>query len=175
MKTIKISFVISVVFCATASLVMAQGNYTLMEDLPTLGGLTNPDLPSYLGAVYKFGVILAAVLAVLMIVFGGIRYMTAGGNTGSIGDAKDMIWQAILGLLLVLGSWLILYVVNPNLLSLQLQSVQTVDPGAAPQAPGAAAPSAPGSPTGPCQPPAQGCSMSPPTNWNYITCRCEPV
>lgn len=103
------------VFCSAS----AQ-NYVPLENVPGLTINEPVGLSSYLAAIYKIGIILAAVLAVLMIVIGGIQYMLAGGNPGKLGDAKDTIWQAILGLLLVLGSWLILSTINPDLLNMEI-------------------------------------------------------
>jgi hypothetical protein len=84
-----------------------------MEPLP---GLTSGEktLPQYLSAAYRFGIILAAFLAVLMLVIGGIKYIAAAGDPGKLGDAKQTIYDALTGLFLVLLSYLILYTINPD-------------------------------------------------------------
>ena len=51
-----------------------------------------------------------------MIVIGGIQYVTAYGNPGKLEDAKNRINQALIGLLLAVGAWLILYTINPDLI-----------------------------------------------------------
>lgn len=55
--------------------------------------------------------------AVIMIVIGGMSYMSAGGDIGKTGKAREQIWNAILGLLIALGSFIILNTINPNLLN----------------------------------------------------------
>jgi hypothetical protein len=78
---------------------------------------TTGNLAELLKSVYNFGVAAAAVLAVLMIAWGGVEYMTTEAFEGK-SDAKGKIWNAILGLLLVLSSYLILWTINPDILSI---------------------------------------------------------
>ena len=59
---------------------------------------------------------LCAVLSVVMIVIGGIEYMTSE-LAHSKEDGKNRIMQAILGLLIALGSWALLNTINPDLLN----------------------------------------------------------
>jgi hypothetical protein len=47
-----------------------------------------------------FSVIVGAV-AVIMIIFGGFRYITSGGDSNNIGSAKNTILYAIVGLVIV--------------------------------------------------------------------------
>jgi hypothetical protein len=48
---------------------------------------------------------IAMVLAPLVIVYGGLIYMTAAGDTGKITQARNIILYAALGLLLALLAW----------------------------------------------------------------------
>ncbi len=63
---------------------------------------------------------IAAVLAMIMIVAGGIQYMTSG-LVSSKEAGKHRITNAIIGLLIALGAYIILFTINPNLL-------KTIDP-----------------------------------------------
>ena len=78
-------------------------------------------LARYIKAWYKFGVGLAGILAVLMIAYGGIVWLFSGGDSGKIGQAKEIIVGAVIGLFLALGSYLILNTVNPELVNLTLK------------------------------------------------------
>jgi len=95
----------------------ADQGYTPLESLPPIGPSSgsSSDLASYLQWVFAFGVSIAGILAVLMIIIGGIQYITAYGNSSKIEDAKNRITQALLGLLLAISAWLILYTINPDL------------------------------------------------------------
>ena len=64
---------------------------------------------------YYFIVGVAGLSAFVMLVWGGFQYLTSAGNPTAIGDAKDRIKSALLGLLIILISWLILQVINPEL------------------------------------------------------------
>ena len=104
-----------------------SSGYNLLAPLPNPEGgeLSNIDvsgdnaLGQYLNIIIKLAIGLAAVLAVVMIVMGGIQYMTTELVSGKE-DGKRRITNAVLGLLVALGAWLILYTINPNLLSTTL-------------------------------------------------------
>lgn len=75
--------------------------------------LVTGGIGQYLTTVYNFGVSVAGILAVMLIVYGGFRWLTAMGNTGVISHAKETIIAAIIGLVLMLCSYLLLYTINP--------------------------------------------------------------
>lgn len=73
----------------------------------------NFEIGDLLARLYIFGVGVVAVLAVIMLVIGGVQYMVAGDKDP--GPAKERIKNAIWGLILALTSYLILYTINPDL------------------------------------------------------------
>ena len=74
-------------------------------------------LAEYVSGVYKYAVAIVSVIAIIMVMAGGFVYLTSGGNTSRVGKAKDMITGSSIGLILTLGSYLVLYTINPNLVS----------------------------------------------------------
>ena len=64
-------------------------------------------------------VVAAAFLAIGQIMRGGFMYMTTEAVTGK-GTARGIIQDAVLGLLLILGSVLVLQIINPNILNINL-------------------------------------------------------
>ena len=44
---------------------------------------------------------IVGIVAVIMIIFGGLRYITSGGNDTSVTSAKNTILYAIIGLIIV--------------------------------------------------------------------------
>ncbi|MBP7006793.1 MAG: M15 family metallopeptidase [Candidatus Pacebacteria bacterium] len=76
-------------------------------------------LSKYINIIVKIAIGIAAVLAVIMIVMGGIQYMTSE-LISSKEEGKKRITNAILGLLIALGAYLILFTINPNLLKLDV-------------------------------------------------------
>lgn len=106
----------------------------LNVDYPPFGGIDinddkNQSIPALIAWLYLLILGIAGFAAFLMIVWGGVRWMTSTGNPTIIGDAKDRIKSAVLGLLLVLSSFLILQVVNPELLTLRTVNLPGIKPG----------------------------------------------
>lgn len=96
--------------------------YQLLEKLPyveTSPGTGSTNAKSYLEGAFKLIILLAGVLAVVLIIYGGITYMSTDAFTGK-SNAKGIIQNALWGLVLVLGAWIILYTINPDLLTLNL-------------------------------------------------------
>ncbi len=73
------------------------------------------DIGTILTTLYKWGIAFVALAAFFMLTAGGVRYMFAGDRDPS--EAKTWIKNAIYGLLLALGSYLILYTINPDLVN----------------------------------------------------------
>ncbi len=75
---------------------------------------------------YKFSLIAGVFLAVGVIVWAGLRYTLAAGNPSTQSDARDQILQALLGLILLFGASLVLSTINPNLVNLKLETLNSV-------------------------------------------------
>lgn len=90
--------------------------YCLLAPIGTFTVIKNVDIPNYLDLIYKIGIGLAGVLALIMLFFGGIQYMSTDALTGKE-SGRDKMRNAILGLLLALGSYAILNTINPKLLN----------------------------------------------------------
>jgi len=108
----------------------ASGPYCYYNDAPInlgvgLGTLTQANLSQYLAAAYQLGLGIAAVLAVIFIMIGGFRYMSAAGGAG-VEEGKGMIKNAVIGLVLAALSYTLLLTVNPDILSLRLPSIQLI-------------------------------------------------
>lgn len=79
------------------------------------------DPSKFFNGMFTFGISIAGFLAVLMIAVGGIQYMSTDAVSGKT-EGKDRITYAIMGLLLVLFSWVLLNQINPNILNLDIFS-----------------------------------------------------
>lgn len=120
----KLTFIVLMFLTALLLATPALG-YEPMVPIPGAGEIT--DISDYIKALYLFGLAIVGVIAMLFIIIGGIRYMTAAGNEAGISEAKSQITSAILGLVLVLTSWLILHTINPELVSLKKLTVEPVN------------------------------------------------
>ena len=54
-------------------------------------------------------------VTLLFFIYGGIVWITAAGNTQRIEQGKKVFESALLGLIIVLGSWLIIYFITAAL------------------------------------------------------------
>lgn len=57
--------------------------------------------------------LIVGIIAVIMIIYGGLRYITSGGDSGSVGNAKNTLIYAIIGLIIVaLAQVIVHFVLN---------------------------------------------------------------
>lgn len=79
----------------------------------------------YIYYLFIWGMGIAGALAVASIAAGGFIYMV-----GKVDQGKEIIYSALIGLLLLFGTWLILYTINPNLATLKDPTLQSLPSGA---------------------------------------------
>lgn len=104
--------------------------YVPLEPLPgtTPGDAAYGSLSLYLNLVFKILISIGAMVAIITLVLGGITYMVSE-IVDKKSEAKRRIQAAILGLLLLLTCWLILYEINPKLTQFSLAGID--QPGSA--------------------------------------------
>ncbi|MBI4065958.1 hypothetical protein HY412_02085 [Candidatus Kaiserbacteria bacterium] len=119
-KTILIAVVI--IFFGFAPHVFAEG-FVALAPIP---GLTKDivanteGLAAFFNNLYKFAIGIAAALAVIQIIWGGIEIAVNKDNVSKIIDSKGRILQAVLGLVLVLSPVLVFSIINPSILNLSI-------------------------------------------------------
>ena len=116
-----ISIIVIVLNLVLPTFALAQ--ITLNLDYPEVGGLKlnrDQDLNEILAWFYYFIIGISGIAAFTMLVWAGFLWLTSTGDTGKITEAKDRITSAVLGLVLILSSYLILQTINPELTILQL-------------------------------------------------------
>ncbi|MBI2065750.1 MAG: TrbC/VirB2 family protein [Candidatus Zambryskibacteria bacterium] len=105
---------------STPALAQTLTDYELLAPIP-LSGLDQPldtttKAGPYIAGIFTLIIAIAGGLAVLRIIFGGIKYMSTDAF-GEKSEAKNIIETAIWGLLLAMSAWLILYTINPKLVN----------------------------------------------------------
>lgn len=73
--------------------------------------------------IYRYGIIFAGILAVLIIIVSGLQWTASGGNSSTIESAKTRITGALTGLVLASASYIILNTINPSTINLRLPQV----------------------------------------------------
>lgn len=123
-----------IVFYAVAS--MAFGADTTLT-YPSFVSSTSP--ADFVVNFYNFALGIAGTLAIIEIIYGGIKYIVSAGNSSAQTDAKDIIMSSIWGILLLAGAFLVLNTINPTLTQIKNPEstyVPSVTTGGAPNNPG---------------------------------------
>ncbi|MFA5877901.1 MAG: hypothetical protein WC845_00870 [Candidatus Staskawiczbacteria bacterium] len=101
-------------FCVT---LLLKAGAVFASETPELGGL---DLTNMI--VYFFNFLLSAAigLSVLAVALGGIYHLISLGSGKMIGEGKAWVKAGILGLLIVMSSYLIIWTINPDLVTIKI-------------------------------------------------------
>ncbi len=75
------------------------------------GQLTVNWIGEYIQGVYKYLLGFSVIVAIVMVMIGGLQYLMAAG-TGNVGSGKEKITNAVVGLVLLFGVYVILYAVE---------------------------------------------------------------
>lgn len=73
--------------------------------------------------IYVWSLGLAGLLAVVMVIVGGYLVMSARGNGQQVATGKEYVIGALTGLVLLLGAYLILNTINPDLVNFDLSGL----------------------------------------------------
>ena len=99
----------------------------LETEYPEIGGekiTKETTLPEYVKYVFKFSLIIAAVAALAVLIYSGFLYLTSAGSPVAQNEAKNWLFGGILGLILLLCSYLILIAINPELVILEIPGLE---------------------------------------------------
>ena len=128
-KKIKIFlFLLLLFFFLGASFVLAQK--PLEITYPEIPGVLTPTtiktkLPDYIRYIFQLSLFLAALAAFGSFVYGGVRYLTSAGSPSAQSDARSQITAGILGLIILISSYVILNTINPQLVALKVSLPET--------------------------------------------------
>src|SRR3989344_5906154 len=82
--------------------------------------------------VFNYALVLVGISVLIMIMWGGILWLTSAANPGNIATAKRKIFNAIIGAVILLSAYVILRTIIPELVggSLTLPGIQAPAPAA---------------------------------------------
>ena len=106
--------------------------------LPSGTGILPPTtvdtlLPSYVAYIFYFILGASGLIALVVIVIAGFQYVASAGMPEKLNDAKNQIFSALLGLVILFSSFLILNTINPEFVRLpRLPATPPVIPQLAP-------------------------------------------
>lgn len=76
------------------------------------GNTESQDLRNVVVRLIKLFLSFLGLIMVILIIYGGFRWMTAGGNEKNVDEAKQWIKNAIIGLIIILFSYIITYFID---------------------------------------------------------------
>ena len=117
MKLKQIFAVLATMSMMAPSLVMAQTPEITPSDLGiqygAATGLGSKDVRVTVASIIRTAMGLLGIVAVVIILIGGFKWMTAGGNDEQTGEAKKWIFSGVIGLAIILSAYaLATFVIN---------------------------------------------------------------
>jgi len=110
---------IGISFCFAGEGKPLELQYPRIPGAPAITS-TQTLLPDYVKYIFNLAIGVSGLIAFGVLIFAGIRYLTSVGNPTTMQDAKDQIFSAFLGLIILLCAWIILTTINPQLVILEM-------------------------------------------------------
>src|SRR3990167_659695 len=108
-------FILSFNFVLAASGNITCDNYKYPWcEIKELGGSEG-----LIGKFYTYALAVVGVAALGAIIYGGILHTVSSGNASQQTEARAWIWGAVMGVMLLLGAYLLLNTLNPELVKLK--------------------------------------------------------
>ncbi|MBU0649434.1 pilin [Patescibacteria group bacterium] len=108
-KTKKLILIFSVLLLFSFFLPTLAGaitpNETGLGQTADEAGLPKTDIASVIGSIIKTLLAVLGVIFFILLVYGGLLWMTARGNQEKVDKAKDALTNAIIGLLIILVAY----------------------------------------------------------------------
>ncbi|MCA9363619.1 hypothetical protein KC727_00125 [Candidatus Kaiserbacteria bacterium] len=125
-------FVVGVLLSfATTAAAQGSGGYVPLAGIP--GVTDQPDLVSYINALYMLTISVGGLYGVIKIAIAGIKWSVSDVVTDK-SDAKKGVYGALLGLAILLSTYVVLNTINPQLTNLNIFGRATEIPPPAPVA-----------------------------------------
>jgi len=112
---------IQIFIMAAAFLLVSQPIFALELTYPVLPGIgtlgATATLSQFVAYFFIFILAITGIIGVLVIAISGIKILISAGSPTAISDARERIWNAVLGIILLMFSVVLLRTVNPNLVN----------------------------------------------------------
>ena len=95
---------------AVPAMVGAQAttnNFGLDSGFTNVATKSDVDVKSAAASIVNIILGFLGIIAVIIILAGGFKWMTAGGNEDKVAEARQMIIQGLIGLVVVFAAWAI--------------------------------------------------------------------
>lgn len=117
MKKFLLILVLAVATCIpfTATHAQLSAGISKLDAANRNTGLSNADLGQTVGSIIAIVLSLIGTIFLVLLIYAGILWMTARGDSEQVSKSKDIIRAAIIGLVIVLSAYAITYFVAGRL------------------------------------------------------------
>lgn len=102
-----------------------SGLFTTGNNMGYEDALKITPLPEKIGKVISIGLAFLGVLFLLLMIYGGYIWMMARGNEQEVEKAKNIIIQALIGLIIVLSAYAITAFLGSSIINAPIPSAET--------------------------------------------------
>jgi Zn-dependent protease with chaperone function len=106
---VMISFVIAIALAVASPALAGSANNLLWGgtegNVGATIGLGNEDPRIIAAGIINVILGFLGIIAVVIVLLGGFKWMTAGGNEDKVAEAKKLIVAGVIGLVIILASW----------------------------------------------------------------------
>lgn len=121
--SIALGVLFAAMFLGVAHIAGAQGidltdpDALLDSEFSDATGLGDADLKTTIGNIINVVLGFLGVIAVVIVLFGGFKWMTAGGNDEKVQEAKKLLIAGVIGLAIIFSAYAITSFVLTSLVS----------------------------------------------------------
>ncbi len=90
---------------AVQNIIDPWGDQTIKDKIQEQTGLGDKDPRSIAATIIRVALGFLGIIAVILILFAGFKWMMAGGNEDQVADAKKMLVAGIIGLLIIVSAF----------------------------------------------------------------------
>ncbi|MFA7245053.1 MAG: pilin [Candidatus Magasanikbacteria bacterium] len=116
--TLSFIFLLGLVISPTLSLAADNTDFDKVVGIDVIEGtgdfadeekiaLGDSDLRQTIVAIINIALSMLGIVAVVVVLIGGFKWMTAGGDDGKVDEARKWIFSGIIGLAIILSAWAI--------------------------------------------------------------------
>jgi len=90
---------------AVVPVALGQGDTFGLKPIADNTELGTQDIRVTIASIINVALSLLGIVAVVIILIGGFKWMTAGGSEEKTGEAKKIIFSGVIGLAIILSAW----------------------------------------------------------------------
>ncbi len=87
--------------------VLLVGNAQAALTVPSVNNIGTGDIETAATSIIGTILTLLGLVALVIVLIGGFKWMTSGGNEEKVGEAKKLLGAGIIGLIIIFAAWAI--------------------------------------------------------------------